>query len=157
MASVRENEANLERQAGMLHKATAEAQGEVESGFLLPKLTASEANAELDDKYNDLSYRMKAGAAAAQGGSLIQKGGMAPGSLLQTGDTHLRAEGRLLASDLTEEGAVASLNQELYRENEKLAEQNTRLQQRLGSAWQYLAAHGVGEAQEYVKAHNAST
>merc|ERR1719409_1485680 len=85
MASVRENEANLERQAGMLHKATAEAQGEVESGFLLPKLTASEANAELDDKYNELSYRMKAGAAAAAGGSLMQKGGMAPGSLLQTG------------------------------------------------------------------------
>jgi hypothetical protein len=155
MASVRENEANLEKQAGLLHKATAEAQGEVESGFLLPKLSASDDIAAIDDKYNDLAYKMKSMGSAPQ--SLVQKGGMAPGSLLQTGDTHLRAEGRLLASDLTEEGAVASLNQELYRENEKLAEQNTRLQQRLGRAWQYLAKHNVAEAQEYVKTHNAST
>merc|ERR1719409_1663142 len=104
MASVRENEANLEKQAGLLHKATAEAQGEVESGFLLPKLSASDDIAAIDDKYNDLAYKMKSMGSAPQ--SLVQKGGMAPGSLLQTGDTHLRAEGRLLASDLTEEGAA---------------------------------------------------
>merc|ERR1719409_2517397 len=52
MANVRENEAGLERQAAMLHKATAEAQAEVESGFLLPKLTASEENGAIDESYN---------------------------------------------------------------------------------------------------------
>ena len=38
---------------------------------------------------------------------------MAPGSLLQTGDAHLRTANTVAATDLTEEKAVASLNQEL--------------------------------------------
>merc|ERR1719409_2087966 len=52
MAMVRANEATLERQAGLLHQATAKAQAEVESGFLLPKLTASEENGAIDESYN---------------------------------------------------------------------------------------------------------
>merc|ERR1719163_869055 len=107
MANVRENEANLEKQAGLLHKATAEAQGEVESGFLLPKLTATEENGAIDESYNELSYRMKA--LGAEPHSLVQTGGMARGSLLQTGDAHLRTANTVSATDLTEESAVASL------------------------------------------------
>jgi hypothetical protein len=156
MSMIRDNQNEIERSSGVLDMATMQARNEVESGFLLPKLSSNAENAEVDDKLEKLAYRMKSmGASYLQTGANVTNvtGGPrgAPSSLIQTQQAAIIA-----ASDAAEEQAIAELNAELFRENEKLAAQNSRLKTGLGKAWRYLAQRNVSEAVTYVQAHNAT-
>jgi hypothetical protein len=119
----------LDQTVSALNRKSKEALGAMES-LELPMKTISSQNQRTDAKFSDVQRRM----------TELSQGGSRASSLLQA--QHLRLEpGSLLETSESQEAeiadeiaAVKALNEELYNQNMKLSQQNSRLQDGLQSA-----------------------